>query len=361
MFVTPSVVVAVTNQIDFIEYDQIQLSAWRERFEEELKRHGVEASPEEKEKAFNEYLIRIKERVEKQKEIVEGSNTLLILSGRVVDQDGNSVPNADVGAVVQEERMVGLDFYRLQTIKHHVQVRTDAAGNFTLDGGHGRWISIQTITAPGYLFLPEQQNAIDFYADDEVATLKPSAQHINTGLATFQVWRQQGETDMLIIQDANLRISPDGKKHLFNLFRPRGKNVLIPAEEDDPTLDGDILFEVLLGDQEGSVRLRLEAVDGGVTDHNNGGFIAPIEGYASAYDVDISTGDQQRTVFVRTRNGQVYTRMTLNAWYDHEKKVASVGIIYSSNTQGRPNLQPGGEKYQPHRLRKLMEELRDGS
>jgi uncharacterized GH25 family protein len=352
----PTVGFEETNNDAFEDYDHKQESAWRERFEEELRRHGVEAAVEEKDVAFKEYMARIKERVGKQKELIESENKPLMLSGQVVDQDGLPVPNAEIGAVVQEERTVGIGFYRLQTIKRDVLVRTDASGNFTLDGGHGRWISIQKITAPGYQFVTEQQSAKDFYADDDVAVLKPSAQHVGKGKAVFKLWKQQGKSDKLVVQESNFRVSQDGKKHLFSVFRPRGKNLLTPIDDKQSPSDGDILFSIPEKGPDGYVRLRIEAIDGGITDQNSAGFIAPTEGYASHYDLDISKGDQRRTVFVRSRNGHGYTRMTIIVWYDYEKQTAAITASYSSNPQGRPNLQPGGEKYQSHHLKNLAKE-----
>lgn len=350
-----SCALAAFSQDELLEYDKKKEAAWRERFEEELRRSGVQPSEEEKEAAFKEYMARVKERAEKQKELIEEGNKQLILGGQVLDQDGQPVPNAEVKAVVQEERTVGIGFYRLQTIKRDVVARTDADGNFRLDGGRGRWISIQDISALGYEFVLEQQTAKDFYADESVALLKPQGKRIDNKRVVLKAWKQKGKPDKLVVQEADFRVAKDGKKHLFNVFRPRGKKMLREVKEGE-ALDGDLLFSVLDAEPEGRVLFRIEAVNGGVSDQNSSGFIAPTDGYSPTHDIDVTEGDQHATVFVRSRDGMIYTKLTVNAWYDVENHTASIGIKYASNPQGRTNLQPKGGEYRPHMLKALDKE-----
>lgn len=343
------------SQDEQLKYEKKQKAAWRERFEEELRRSGVQPSEEEKAAAFKEYMARVKERADKQKGLIEGGNKQLILSGQVLDQDGQPVPNAEVTAAVQEEHTVGINFYRLQTIERVVVAQTDAAGNFTLDGGRGRWISIQNISAPGYEFILEQQTAKDFYTDESVALLKPQGKRIdNNKRVVLKAWKQKGKPDKLVVEEAHFRIAKDGKKHLYNVFRPRGKKMLREVQEGE-SLDGDLLFSVLDSKPKGRVLLRIEAVNGGVSDQNNSGFIAPKDGYSPTYDIDVTEGDQQATVFVRSRDGMIYTRLTVNVWYNTENYTA-IGIKYASNPQGRTNLQPKGGEYRPHMLEALNQE-----
>jgi len=341
-----------TTRDELLDYDKNREAAWRERFEEELQRFGVHPSEAEKEAAFKEYMTRVRERAEKQKELIEAGNGELVLRGQVLDQDGQPVPNAEVTAVVQEERTIGIGFYRLQTIKRDVVVKTDASGHFTLDGGRGRWICIQNISASGYEFVAEQQAARDFYADESVAILKPQGKRVGKERIVLKVWKQKGQPDKLVVQEAHFRVAKDGKKQMFNVLHPRGKKMLAEVQEGK-ALDGDLVFSVMDSGTEDRVLLRIEAVDGGVSDHNNSGFIAPAEGYSPVYDIDVTKGEQQATVFVRSRDGMIYTRLNLNVWYDAENGTASIGIKYASNPQGRTNLQPKGGEYRPHMLPSL--------
>jgi hypothetical protein len=345
-----------TTRDELLEYDTKREAAWRERFEDELRRSGVHASEAEKEAAFKEYMTRVRERAEKQKELIEEGNRELVLRGQVLDQDGQPVSNAEVAAVVQEERTIGIGFHRLQTIKRDVVVKTDASGNFTLDGGRGRWISIQNISAPGYEFVAEQQTARDFYADESVAILKPQGMRVGKERVVLKAWKQKGQPDKLVIQEVHFRVAKGGEKQMFNVLHPRGKKMLTEVQEGK-ALDGDLLFAVMDSGTEDRVLLRIEAVDGGVSDHNSSGFIAPAEGYSPVYDMDVTKGEQQATVFVRSRDGMIYTRLSLNAWYDAENSTLSIGMKYASNPHGRTNLQPNGGEYRPHVLPSLEEEL----
>ncbi len=321
--------------------DQSQGDSWRERFDED------------KDAAFDVYLDEVKRRAEVHKEQLDDQSGALVLVGRIVDQDGNPVPDAEIHAVVHEERVIGIGFYRLQATKRPVHARSEPSGQFTMNGGVGRWISVQAIEAPGYVFDEGQQHHLVFYADAEVAVLNPSARPVGHGPAEFVLWKQQGAPDQLVDQEVHLRIPQDGKRYLFNVFRPTGRHVLVPVDGMPSPLDGDVIISIVPQEPAGSVHLRIEAVDGGLAEVPCAGFIAPDEGYTAEHRMDISAGDQRHAVFIRSRGGRVYTRMTIDAWYDHEKQTAAVGLTYVSNPVGRPNLQPGGETFPSHQLNSL--------
>jgi hypothetical protein len=333
--------------------------AWRQRFEEKLRRERVAVSAEEKEILFKKYMNAEQDRAGEIKKTLreEFKNKPLRLTGKVVDQDGVPVPKAEIKATVEVSNIIGEKFNYLQSYDHEVTAKTDSFGNFTLDGGRGRSINIQKITVPGYLFFIEQQVFTDFYADKSVAILMPHGQKIGNEHVVFKMWKQKGPLDKLVVEEVYLRLPQDGGKYVFSIFRPCGKKMLT-CVNNGLSLDGDIIFSVSEKDADGSVYLSIEAVDGGISDQHNNWFIAPQKGYLPIYKLDISKGDKELILFVRSRNGNVYTKLTLNASFNDNVKMAYMTVKYMSNPEGRPNLQPGGGRYPSHLLEGLEEKIR---
>ncbi len=355
------------SQKALLEFDQKQETFWRERFEEEFRRSAIKATDEEKDAALKKYMDGVHRRAKKLKKNIDSENKKkliaienkpLVLTGRVVDQDGVPVPNAEIKAFVREERTIGIVFLRYQSTKRNTLVKTDASGNFSINFGRGRSISIESIEAHGYEFHVEQQTSKYFFADSGVAIRMTNGRNVaKEQTVVFKVWKNIGVPDKLLVQEAHFRVPKDGNRHLFNVFHPWIKNILRIANEKSE-LDGDLLFSIVESDAGDLTYLRIEAIEGGVTNQNSDGFIAPVSGYLPNYDLDVSEGDKRETLFIRSRNGKVYTRLTLRAWYDREKKKVSITLNYSTNPNGSTNLQPGGEKYQAHVFRKLDKERR---
>ncbi len=346
-------------------YDRRTEDAWRQQFERELKRSGWKPSPAEKEKAFRKYLEAKKRKNQEVQEMVDkkaAKRRELVLSGRVIDQDAKPVADATITFETTVDKIIGLVWKRRYLKLQKLTVRTDAAGRFTINAGKVDNFELKNIAAPGYLFFLKHQPIWEFVNINPAYKVGDSYEQnlAVKGDVTFRMWRIVGKPEKLVVAESNrFGVPKGGVRYAYSLFKPRGKKLVVKVEAGKRPQMCDLLFSVHEYPNKGRVVLRVEGIDGGITDKGVPGFIAPAQGYQQAYDIDLSKGPVTKLIFTCTRGGRVYARGLIDTRYYREanKGIAGIRFSYSCNPTGSRNLQPGGGEYRSWvDYRKLDEE-----
>ena len=90
---------------------------------------------------------------------LEGKNTRFRFWGKVVDQDGEALPNVKVTATVRRWELYGLS--AVGRFKEY-EVLTDAAGNFKILDAHGDLLQVESLAKSGYRQMPVDLRAFGF-------------------------------------------------------------------------------------------------------------------------------------------------------------------------------------------------------
>ena len=246
-------------------------------------------------------------------------NTEVLFYGKVVDQFGNPVPNA----VIRYKRLPNGEGELPETIPF-AELSVNEKGEFTLHGMRAATMSIHVVEAPGYYNNDGAFKTIQFAEPPAsmppvlrttvVPAYKPDPQRPEL----FHM-KKMGPTDGLYSLHHHCQMKPDGSPlNIFLDYNPESKGGGIHALEFALSCDlaatrrdGPTLVH--------SWRFTIAAKHGGLlSTTDDGGFLAPIDGYhpheSFEYSINLSDDDWRRRIdqiyFVRFDDG-TYGRFKL--------------------------------------------------
>lgn len=256
--------------------------------------------------------------------------------GRVVDQNGDPVPHADVGYTAADKFNASGSNYTGQT---------DAQGYFQITGISGAALGV-AVRKAGYYFI---HNPSDRSLPTSTATfgysMGPDSYRrvppTKDKPAVF-VLHKMGATEPLVhVGTRYYKVSKDGQPIDVNLETGRE----VPAGQ------GDVRFERWANDQKKNQRRHFDwrfriAVPGGGLVERNGqfDFEAPEDGYEENVEIDMpaSLGDKwrstvDRSYFVKMRDGR-YARFNVTIQAAHDNPTFR-SDAYLNPTPGSRNLE----------------------
>ncbi len=390
---------------------QADLKRYREEFEKIYDIPHTTLSPEEIEK---EWVKDLWYQVDYQKHLREfpdsNGNLLLEIRGRVIDQDGNPVPEAEITF------MTGVLKGRTSSRVETITVKTNGKGVYHVENKHGDDLGLQKIAAVGYRYFPESQPIRSFMGQAFHGTL--DMQRIRRGenapgnYVEFILWKEVGRTEKVVVRGARkesmglfgvggfkLEIGDNTQvcAYAFDLFKDwcdwvsinaisridERKRQEIRLEGDknpfyqtklstkgdvlpDPKEyegKGDFVAQIFASpiqptslDEPRQAILRITAIEGGVAANPQKSFLAPEEGYQPfmEFPVDLSANAVRVLFFLKSRGGQVYSRMmakidafgkrndATGEWNSYKVNIQFSGII---SPTGSRVLEPEGPVY----------------
>jgi hypothetical protein len=262
--------------------------------------------------------------------MIEGVfNTPIEFYGRVVDQNGDPVPNAHVGIGVND---------KFNASGSNYSTTSDTDGYFSFKGARGASMGV-SVGKEGYYKIHKVSNQSFAYG------MGPDGAHqappTKDNPAIFAL-HKMGRTESLVY-DGKRRYKPSKDGQPLDVNLETGREV--------PSGQGDIRFERWANDQEKNQRghfdwrLRITAPGGGLAERNGQfDFEAPEGGYKESVEINMpaSLGDQwsytvNMSYFVRLRDGR-YARFDAMVQAGHESS-ALVVDAFLNPTPGSRNLE----------------------
>lgn len=212
--------------------------------------------------------------------------------GKVVDQNGDPVPDARVGYSALDKFMAPGTGYR---------GKSDENGLFSITGISGARLSVN-VRKEGYYFIDGKSNASFAYGTGSDGHFREPPTKDNP--AVF-VLHKMGETEPLVRVEKNARIPKDGTPVTVNLSNGRvapDGNLRVEAWTDDQNLNEQRRY---------NWRCRITVPGGGLVERKGQfNFEAPADGYEESVELGMPedaeqwTPQQQRDYFVKLPDGR---------------------------------------------------------
>lgn len=256
--------------------------------------------------------------------------------GRVIDQNGDPVPYANIGYTAADKFNASGSNYTGQA---------DADGNFRITGIQGAGLAV-TVRKEGYYLIhnPEDRSmptstATFAYGMGPDSYRRPAPSKDNP--AVFVLHKMGKPEPLIYIETRSYKVSKDGQPLEVNLETGRQ----VPAEQ------GDIRFERWANDKQKNQRghfdwrVRITAAGGGLVERNGEfDFEAPNDGYQEKFEIEMpaSLGDEwdytaNKSYFVKTRDGR-FGRMNIMIQAGHNTTPLVV-TAFLNPTPGNRNLE----------------------
>lgn len=223
--------------------------------------------------------------------MIEGVfNTPIEFYGRVVDQNGDPVPNAHVGIGVND---------KFNASGSNYSTTSDTDGFFSFKGARGASMGV-SVGKEGYYKIHKVSNQSFAYG------MGPDGAHqappTKDNPAIFAL-HKMGRTEPLVRAEQSARIPKDGTPVTVNLMTGRlspNGNLRVEARTEAP-----------VGGRKYTWRCRVTVPGGGLADRaGQFEFEAPEDGYEESvefgmrHDAEQWTSDQQRDYFVKLPDGR---------------------------------------------------------
>lgn len=236
---------------------------------------------------------------------IEGKNAPILFYGKIVDQDGNALPDVQVKLRVQQVKFDPSYFVLPKYIRFHRTTGPD--GSFFLNGVSGHAVDITSITKPGYEF---EKDVNPVYGASSGTLEKP---------VTLVLWDQNHKSAIFKV-DKDFEFVPDGRTYALDL----DKREIASAA----TSKGDFPFRLLRPKGVGKWdrfdwSFDFQGEGGNALLETNEGYgemlFAPNDGYANDYKMSQrasgqpwqGSGNQQ--FYIKLRGGKEYGKL-LVAW-----------------------------------------------
>lgn len=307
------------------------------------------------------------------------------MKGKVVDQNGKPVERAKL--TFRNGSGMRTGFFDENTHKSlDLKVVTDEEGMFEFEGIPGDFFILVNMECPscrrikeghsGKLYIPYIDNYYreiyqDNYPDNGGFNSRKRGNgeyHIATGGAEdmyyydmdkheviFELYREEfrEQPKLFEIYETHINVFHDKPPAVYNVFMD---NKLIYPDPNTALdeLNGDLLLETgYNSDNKRDVFLKLTSIGGGIveTEYSDIPFNAPQEGYQKSYVMNLierkGGGNLRKKIFVRSRNGKVYMKLTLSVNTSKYKGREYVQLTVTGlvNPMGSRNLEPWGERY----------------
>ncbi len=278
------------------------------------------------------------------REYLTGRNLPIEFSGRVVDQHGKPVANANVRIDVKSiEGLDDPDAWPRGTSHSHIAT-TDAVGAFSFEDLDGYHLLIKGIEKPGYVYMQKHPSeASVFYPPVPGEDSAPR----QNGVRLF-VLRKKNPDVFLLDSSGRLRVTTSQMGFAIDLF---GHQRTVYEMDSRPTAHRipeavDLYVEVEYSEEQNAYTFlfRSGTDTGGMILVNEVVHEAPAEGYQDKAVVTIAAGnleDQVTLLCTRTRDPSIYgmLKFTFRSRFSGEEHDLRVSYAGKLNPYGERNLE----------------------
>jgi hypothetical protein len=266
-----------------------------------------------------------KKRAEEMRRALQEMNVSIAFWGVVVDQDNRPVGDAKVLGHVRIWGEAGGS--NSLTAFPKLEARTGPDGRFDLQGLVGDCLTIEAIDKEGYELSRQARRS---YLYNGPTYFTPSAQNP----VVFKLWKKLG-AEPLVHASKFYGIIPDGRAYSIDFLE---------KQKQEGRTGGDLIVQITRDKPAGQAKydwsFSIEGIGGGVIESTNEFmFLAPENGYQERYGFAMAAGQTNwagritKSFFVRSRNGQVHTRMVAEVFSDYRDQ-AVFKVEYFSNPAG---------------------------
>jgi hypothetical protein len=283
----------------------------------------------------------------KQRELLDHAfnekNVPVSFFGKVVDQEGQPLANANVKLAVRQWHGPAAGNIGVRFNEHNLVTGQD--GRFNLQDERGDSVSVKGIEKDGFELSGKSQLGFSYEGGTEPDPNSP---------VVYKMWKITA-AEPLITGEKFYGMIPDGRTYTLDFLN--GKKL------EGQSTDGDIWVRII---RPASVQRRekfpwsytIEAINGGVIETQDEFlYLAPESGYTERYEAkfDPSAADWCREVkrqfYLRLRGGQVFGRLEVEMFADYNgKSVFSVKSFVnpagSRNLRFDPAAQPKPALYE---------------
>jgi hypothetical protein len=255
------------------------------------------------------------------------ANQTVEFYGRVLDQDGRPLSGVEVLMELAAVREMVPDKPG-QVFEEYRRV-SDEEGRFNLSGVEGLGLSVKSLEKQGYIHSSKPFAHYSYRRNES----EPHARDA-TSPVLFQMWKKLG-AEPLVHASKFYGIIPDGRSYSIDFLEKKklegrgGGDLIVQITRDKPA-----------GQAKYDWSFSIEGIGGGVIESTNEFmFLAPENGYQARYEFAMTAGQTNwagritKSFFVRSRNGQVHTRMVAEVFSDYRDQ-AVFKVEYFSNPAG---------------------------
>jgi len=278
-------------------------------------------------------------REEKIFQAIEATNVPIKFWGKIIDQDGNSVSDADVKYEysIEHGNLSGVAWSDQE--RRAGEISSDSDGLFVIQGLRGHALTILALRKAGYQFRSKGAMSFDFYGSTASGRFIPDRQR---PIIFTMIHKERVEP--LVHMEGSVRVRADGTSERWNLW----------AGEPDPNGDLAITFRrdpvVLERPGEAATWFAdIEIVAGGIVEAlwDEDVRRAPESGYLSsvAYpQTEQKQGIPYRSFYVKTAEGK-FGRIQVQLYARDEGATARCFLSADMNPRpGSRNLEPSEDE-----------------
>lgn len=277
---------------------------------------------------------------------IEGGNKFGALStlsaapiefyGKVIDQDGNALPNVSVNGGTGSTT----GFMHRETRVYTTS--TDGGGLFSFADIQGDVLNIG-LKKEGYNF-ESQRNTFHYSPiDPEKKRFTPERDNP----VVFTMWKSAGPVALINYFGRSVRLPVDGTPVKVDLAKGEetksGEDLLISVKWGARTDQGSYAFDW---------SAKIEAPEGGLIEGvGDAMFAAPLDGYRRSFEyhfkADQREGGVERIFYVKSRNGGAYSRVEISLQNVPTRGTARATLRVLMNPSGSRNLERDPTKRVP--------------
>lgn len=267
------------------------------------------------------------------REIMDNANRPISFFGKVIDQDGNPIPDVKITFSIRymkEVSPIGI----IDTFNHPSK-KTNSDGCFALTGEKGSLLVVKSLEKEGYESSPKAFDGTYWYwhdtnpyqPDPETPTL-------------FRMWKKSG-AEKLVKQQTMTRVPYDGTSIIFDLLT--GK---VASNGDMRLMLVRNPRQIVYGQRNYEWTLTVEAVDGGVIEtQDEQMYRAPADGYQPKLVIHVPSNmvgwtDRKSVAFyIKSRSGKYYGSVQLDVQVGSDKPTTGLAFRSFINPSGSRNLE----------------------
>ena len=264
-------------------------------------------------------------------QVTQAFNAPISFYGRVIDQYGNPVSDADVGYTAAD---------KFNASGSNYSGKSDARGRFEISGIKGAGLLVG-VGKRGYYPVEGKSSASFAYGVGRDSYRQPAPTKDEPAIFLLH---KMGETEPLVhVSSRQYKVDRNGQP--MEIVLDTGKQV--------PVNRGDIRFERWTNDQSKNARghfdwrFRITAPGGGIIERRDQfAFEAPLEGYQDVVEIDMPAllGDRwsytvNRSYFVRSRKGK-YARVNVRIYGGHSNSLVLEAFLNANHNSRNLEFDP---------------------
>lgn len=266
-------------------------------------------------------------------ELMNNANRPISFFGKVIDQDGNPIPNVKVTLQVRYTTAIGTGDIG-DTFDYPV-LNTGEDGRFTLTGAHGALLAVKALEKPGYEPSVKATRSSYWYWRDPKDAFHPNAEQPEV----FRMWKNAG-AESLVRKGISAGLHYDGSSTTFDLMTGSvgdGGDLRVTLVRNPQ--------QIKYGQRNYEWTLTVESLSGGLIESNDEQmYRAPAVGYQSRLVVHMAANDPNWTdeksfnLYVKLRDN-LYGRAEVKALVGSDRATTPFYITSFVNPSGSQNLE----------------------